>query len=185
MAGTTIQLMTAEDLWRMKPDGMRHELVRGELTTMAPAGGEHGAISMTLAVRLGQFVLDRKLGTVFNADTGFILGRDPDTVRAPDAAFVRSDRLPRGRIPEKFVPMAPDLVVEVISPGDSYEEVDQKVADWLAAGTSVVWLVNPRRKTIAVHRSGGQTTRLAVDDILEAPDLLPGFRLPVADVFSI
>src|SRR5689334_7358508 len=129
---TQTQLLTADDLLRLPEDHLRHELVRGELRTMAPTGLEHGDITHELGWLLGQHVRAHHLGKVYAAETGYLIATDPDTVRAPDVSFIRQERLitptPRG-----YGPFAPDLVAEVISPGDSYLEVDEKVQEWLAA----------------------------------------------------
>jgi len=180
---TATQLLTADDLWHMANDGRKYELVRGELLTMAPAGSEHGFIGMRLGIRLGTFVEARQLGYVFNADTGFLISRDPDTVRAPDTSFVSQSRVPATGLPKKFFPGAPDLAVEVISPSDTLEEVEEKVADWLTAGTRLVWVVNPRRKTVTVYRTEDAAQILRATDQLDGGDVLPGFRCPVAEVF--
>ncbi len=117
---------------------------------MSPAGGEHGAVIGTLFLLLGNFVRQNGLGVVFGAETGFLIERAPDTVRAPDIAFVSRKRIPPDGIPRSYVPGAPDLAVEVVSPGDTVREVDDKVADWLNAGSEAVWVVNPRWKTVTV-----------------------------------
>lgn len=181
---TTTRLMTADELWRMPSDGNRHELVEGELRTMAPAGGEHGAVVMDLAAPVAQFVKANKLGRTFGAETGFIVARNPDTVRAPDFAFISQQRIPPAGIPKKFVPIAPDLVVEVVSPSDTLYELDEKVEQWLAAGTKLVWVANPRRKTIAVHRLGQPVRVLTTADALQGEDVLPGFSMPVNEAFA-
>ena len=181
---TTIRLMTAEELWQMPDDGMRHELVRGELRTMTPAGGEHCVIGVKLLIPLGTYVAANDLGAVFGADTGFIIARDPDTVRAPDVAFVRKERIPASGIPIKFWSGAPDLAVEVVSPGDTVSEVEEKVHQWLAAGTALVWVVNPRRRTVTVYCSPSAATILTADQVLDGGDVVPGFRLPIANVFA-
>src|SRR3954471_1936091 len=132
------KLMTADDLLNMPDDGMRHELIRGELRTMPPAGWGHGVQSSKAAVSLGVFVEAHDLGEVVSGDTGFFLTRNPDTVRAPDAAFVRRERLVGLENERGYFPGAPDLAVEVISPNDLYTEVDDKVAEWLEHGTQMV-----------------------------------------------
>jgi Uma2 family endonuclease len=180
---TTHKPMTAEDLWNRPDDGNRSELVRGELRTMAPAGSEHGATIMILAAPLAQHVRSRRLGVVFGAETGFTIAHDPDTVRAPDIAFVSQSRIPSSGIPKKFFPGAPDLAVEVVSPGDTFEEVHDKVADWLAAGTRIVWVVNPKHRTVTVYKPGPQVQVLAEKDQLTGEDVVPGFACGVGEVF--
>jgi len=176
--------MTAEDLSKLPDDECRHELVQGELLTMSPAGGEHGGLAMDFGIDLGIYVREHRLGRVFAAETGFILHRDPDTVRAPDVSFVRQDRLPRGRLPVGFLPFAPDLAVEAVSPDDSAEEVQEKVRDYFGAGTGLVVVVYPRTRTIAVHRPAGEVRVLGLNDALDGGDVVPGFDYPVADLFG-
>ncbi len=115
--------------------------------------------------------------------TGFILARNPDTVRAADVAFVRQSRIAEIGIPQFYFPGAPDLAVEVVSPNDRPNEVEAKVQDWLSHGTLMVWVVDPRRRTVAVHRSPADVRELGATDFLEAPDLLPGFGLGVGEIF--
>jgi Uma2 family endonuclease len=182
MNPTTV-LLTAADLARMPADGLRHELVKGELRTMPPSGGEHGAVGINLAVPLGQHVKANQLGVVLGAKTGFVIARDPDTVRAPDVAFVRKERIPATGIPRSFWPDAPDLAVEVVSPGDTVFEVDEKVQEWLEAGTAQVWVINPRRRTVSVYRAPTDVTILSDQDTLDGGVMLPGFRCPVRDLF--
>ena len=181
---TITQLLTADDLWRLPDDGMRHELVQGELRTMAPGGSEHGAINMDLAGLLWNFVRKHKLGRIFSADTGFVLASNPDTVRAPDVAFVSAARLAALGMPQKFWPGAPDLAVETISPSDTLQAVEEKVDEWLAAGTALVWIINPKRKRVTVYRAPRSVTILTADDELDGQDVVPGFKCRVADLFS-
>jgi Uma2 family endonuclease len=180
---TTLQTFTAEELFTMPKDGFRYELVKGELRKMSPAGSEHGAIIINITVLLGQHVKTNKLGVCFGAETGFKIATDPDTVRAPDLAFIGSARVPESGIPKKFWPGAPDLAVEVLSPGDSYEEVDEKVGDWLAAGTRAVWVVNPRKRSVTVYHSTKDVERLSESDELDGGDVVPGFRCKVSEIF--
>ncbi|HEX4146706.1 MAG TPA: Uma2 family endonuclease [Pirellulales bacterium] len=175
--------ITAEQLWAMPTDGGRRELVKGELIRMNPAGGEHGVVVAELTWRLGQHVRQHDLGRVFGAETGFVLTRDPDTVRAPDIAFVRQERIAVTGIPQAYFPGAPDLAVEVVSPSDRVNDVDTKVDGWLSHGCQLVWVVNPRRRTVAVYRSVRDTRVMGEADTLEAPDLLPGWQLAVAAIF--
>jgi Uma2 family endonuclease len=177
------QLMTADELWRLPQDGQRHELVRGELRTMPPAGFDHGVRIVKLTVPLAQHVEGLGLGLVAGAETGFVLARNPDTVRAPDIAFVRQDRVPGTGNPRGFWDGAPDLAVEVISPSDTYSEVEEKVDDWLAAGARMVWVVNPRRCTVTVYRSRTAIAILAENDVLDGQDVVPGFTCRVGAIF--
>ncbi|TFV63049.1 Uma2 family endonuclease [Geodermatophilus sp. DF01-2] len=175
-------LMTAEQLFELPDDGMRHELVEGVLHTVAPAGAEHGWVGARLLVRIGAFLDTRDLGAVFTAETGFRLRRDPDTVRAPDVAFVRADRVAEARVPG-FPSLAPDLVAEVVSPNDRASEVVGKALAWLDAGVSAVWVVDPENRTVTVYRHDGVRV-LRGSDTLQDEEVLPGFTLPLGELWS-
>lgn len=172
------RVFTADDLLRIPEDGFRHELVRGELRTMSPAGGRHGRIAARIAGSLIPFVLQCRLGEVYIAETGFVLARNPDTVRAPDVAFVGADRV----VPiDEYFPGPPDLAFEVISPSDLYSEVAEKTREYLRAGTRAVVVVDPRTTTVNVHRPDGVTTTVA--DVLAVDDVVPGWKMTLAEVF--
>jgi Uma2 family endonuclease len=175
--------VTAQQLLAMPADGWRRELVKGEVIRSPFNGAEHGFIAADLGSRLWQHARQQNVGAVFGGGTGFVLARDPDTVRAPDVAFVRQERIAVTGIPQSYFPGAPDLAVEVVSPSDRMNEVDAKVDDWLSHGCQLVWVVNPRRRTIAIYRSVRDTQVVGEADTLEAPDLLPGWRLIVAEIF--
>jgi Uma2 family endonuclease len=125
-----------------------------------------------------------KTGRLFNADTGFLIARQPDTVRAPDIAFVGKER-GKAPLPVGYFPGAPDLAVEIVSPSDRVGDVDEQVKDWLHAGCQEVWVVSPRLETIAIHRSSTDIRVLTAQDRLESPELLPGFSCSVAEVFAV
>ena len=180
---TTLQQVTADELFAMPDDGFRYELVKGELRKMSPAGSEHGAIIVKITIRLGQHVEATGLGVCFGAETGFKIASDPDTVRAPDVAFVSRGRVPESGIPKKFWPGAPDLAVEVLSPGDTAEEVEEKVEDWLSAGARAVWVVSPKRRGVSVYRSMTDVTRLSESGEIDGGDVVPGFRCKVSEIF--
>ncbi|MCZ6681035.1 MAG: Uma2 family endonuclease [Candidatus Poribacteria bacterium] len=177
------ETMTADELLVLPDDGFRYELVKGVLRKMPPAGFDHGIRTMDLGARLHRYVKRNNIGRVAAAETGFQLAWNPDTVRAPDIAFVRRDRLPptgqRG-----YFQGTPDLAVEVVSPGDSSREVEEKVADWLNAGTSLVWVVRPRNRTVTVYRSLTDVAILARADTLDGESVIPGFRCRVAEIFD-
>lgn len=174
--------MTAEDLLRTPGLG-RCELVRGEVLMMSPAGEEHGWVVINVSAPLALHVKQHGLGRVYGAETGFTIARDPDTVRAPDVAFVRAERV--GPWPgKKFFEGAPDLAVEVLSPEDRAGEVLAKVHEWLDAGCRAVWLVDPETRTVTVYRSRSQITTLRAPEELRGEDVVPGFCLPVADIFG-
>lgn len=181
---TAVQLLTADDLWNMPDRGGHRELVKGELRDMSPAGFDHGQVTLNLAIPLGTFIKANQLGAIVAAETGFIIERDPDTVRAPDIAFVRKDRLPKAERQLRFWPGAPDLAVETVSPWDTVFEIDEKVADWLTAGTPLVWVVNPKSKTVAVYRPQTPVRILTPGETLDGAEIVPGFQIPVADIFE-
>jgi len=157
----------------------RTELVRGELAVMLPTGGRHGTAAMRIGRVLAEFVDRHELGEVLAAETGFVLARDPDTVRAPDVAFVR-----RGRaIGDGFIEGAPDLAVEVLSPSDRPGYMREKVAEWLEAGACAVWVVDPIEQTAHVHTPDCEPIALGVADTLTGGELLPGFELRLAALF--
>lgn len=139
-----------------------------------PAGGLHGRVAMNLGVELAVHVKRTGAGAVFAAETGFKLASNPDTVRAPDVAFITNDRLPSGDT-RGYPALAPDLVVEVLSPDDRPGEVLAKVADWLSAGSRLVWVVDPDRRVARVYRHDGSETSLSATDALDGEDVLPGF----------
>jgi Uma2 family endonuclease len=180
---TEARLITAEDLWNM-PGDQRRELVRGELRTMAPAGFEHGAVIVRLTILLGAYVQRLKLGIVVGAETGFVLARNPDVVRGADIAFVSTARLPAPEVAKKFYEGAPDLAVEVVSPSDALDTIEEKVDDYLNAQTPLIWLVNPRRKTVTIYRPEQKPRIIGETDMLDGEDVVPGFACRVAEAFS-
>jgi Uma2 family endonuclease len=177
---------TVDDLWHLShATGQRYELVRGELVEMALTSSEHGYIELNLAATLRSFVREHALGKVVSGEVGFVLdARETPTVRAADVAFIATQRLPGGELPKQFAQFAPDLVVEVVSPADSYSEMMRKVQDWLQAGVRLVWVVDPSAKTVAVHREGTTVRIYGEEDTLSGDDVLPGFECKVADIFS-
>jgi len=176
MAFTTAdQLLRAGDIGRC-------ELIRGELRTLIPPGFEHGRITMKLGRLIASHVEAHRLGTVVAAETGFLLSQDPDTVRAPDCAFLRASRAPGPK--RGYYPGAPDLAVEVLSPDDRPGYVREKVAEWLEAGTLAVWVVDPSQRTVTVHEEGQAPTVLGDSDVLIGGGLLPEFELEVCEVFA-
>lgn len=174
-------LMTADELLHVRIPDKRVELVRGRLVVREPAGLRHGRVAMDLARLLANYAGDRGIGRVYAAETGFTVARDPDTVRAPDVAFIRRDRLPDPE-PLGFPDLAPDLVVEVLSPGDRPGETLAKVADWLSAGTRLVWVVDPLRRVARVYRQDGSETIVTAEAALEGEDVLPEFACPLATI---
>ncbi len=183
MVETTPRVYTAEDLFLMASDE-RYELFRGELIPMAPPPGAlHGSVTNRLATFISSHVLEHDLGECFTAGTGFLLEREPDTVLAPDFAFVAKDRMPEA-IPERgYIPVAPDLVVETRSPSDTAREAQLKADLWFALGARVVWELDPRARVLTEKRSGAAVRTLGLDDTLSLDDLFPGFALPMRKIF--
>jgi Uma2 family endonuclease len=179
----TKTLITADELLQTPDDGYRYELVKGELRQMAPAGGEHGVTAMKVSIPLGFYVEEKDLGVVCAAETGFQIASNPDTVRAPDLAFVSKARIPHSGIPKGYWPFAPDLAVEVISPNDRYTEVEEKVLEWLEAGTKAVIVMNPRNRTVTVYNSLTEVAVLKQSDVLTLGDVVPGFSCPISKLF--
>lgn len=169
-------LMTAEELRQLRLPNTRTELVKGVLVVREPAGYEHGAVAMKLALAVGRFLEGHPLGHLVAAETGFRLASDPDTVRAPDVGFVSRARHPTP---------APDLAIEVLSPDDRPGEVLAKAGDWLDAGTRLVWVVDPVRRLARVYRADGTESLVVESDALDGEDVLTGFRHPLADVLAI
>ncbi|HEX8492311.1 MAG TPA: Uma2 family endonuclease [Pyrinomonadaceae bacterium] len=185
MSSTTTKQMTADELLMMPDDGCHYELVKGELKRMPPTGREHGGVTMELAAPLHRHVKLNKLGQVYAAETGFKLESDPDTVRAPDIAFVRAERIQAtGRV-HGYGDGAPDLAVEVLSPSNTKREMAEKVEDYFRAGARLVWVVNPKSKTIAVYRSLTNVVTLTEKDTLDGGEVVPGFQIPVAEIFAV
>jgi Uma2 family endonuclease len=181
---TTTQLMTAEELLKLPRGQFRYELVEGELRQMSPAGHNHGRIVVRLTLPLAQHVADHNPGEVYAAETGFKLKTNPDTVRAPDVSFIRRERVEEVGETEGFWPGAPDLAVEVNSPGDTIREVEEKVEEWLNAGTSLVWVVSPKLRTVTAYRSLTDIVTLTERDALDGGDVIHGFQYPVAKLFA-
>jgi len=176
-------LFTADDLLRLPNEGKRYELVKGELIEMAPTGGRHGRVAIRIGWRLGAYVEQQDLGEVFAAETGFLLERNPDKVRAPDGAFVAKGRLPPGDLPVGFLDIVPDLVVEVVSPSDTASYVQAKVEDWIRAGVRLVWVFYPDTRSVASYGSLDEVRILTESDRLQGDPVLPGFSCLVKDLF--
>jgi Uma2 family endonuclease len=186
---TTTRLITADELLVM-PRRDEHgndcclELIRGEVKRMSPGGGTHGKLCMKLGAVLLAFVESNDLGAVFGAETGFTVERDPDSVLGADAAFVTKERLQSVEDEDKFLPFAPDLAVEVLSKSNTVAEIDEKIALYFAAGSRQVWIVNPKRRTVAVYSSPFDVRIFGEQDTLEGGDVLPGFSYELSKLFS-
>lgn len=181
MATTIRAAATEEDLLRTPRDGQKYELVDGKIR-VSPAGGRHGGVCVQLSTLLNTFVKERKLGYVFDSSTGFRL--PGGNIRLPDVSFVATGRFEGERQPEDFPALAPDLAVEVLCPGDRSRDVLDKVGEYLQAGVRLVWVIDPRERTAAIHRSLTQVRMVGADDLLEGEDVLPGFRCRLAEVLD-
>jgi len=181
---STKTLLTSDELWKIVANGSRYELSKGELVSMTPIGIQHGAVVGNLQLLLGTFVKKNGLGLV-GPEIGFRLSRDPDTVRAPDVAFIAKSRLPKEGIPKKFADFPPDLAVEVLSPEDTASELLRKVEEYLQAGVPLIWVVDPATQTVTVYRSLQDVHIVSSDQQLEGGEAVPGFQCKVADLFTL
>ena len=177
------RLLTADEVWR-NPPPQRYELIRGVIVTMDPSGGEHGEISSTTAVLLASYIKQHKLGKAYGAETGFIVARNPDTVRGADFAFIAKERLPQAEPIKGFVPIAPDLAVEIVSPSDRTSEVNDKVKMYLTAGTRMVWVIEPKLQTVTVYRSLTSIRTFTANNSLSGEEVVPGFSCKVSELFE-
>ncbi len=178
--------LTGADLLDL-PTGMgqRYELIEGELITMTPAGCPHGVVVATVTILVGCYVKQQRLGRTCGAETGFHTRGDDKTVRAPDMAFVSYQKLPAGPLPEGFLRIAPDLVVEVVSPGDRAGEIEQKTQEWLDFGVPLVWIVYPESQHVHVYAGRYDQPRiLKAEDKIDGGSVLPGFEAPVGTFFQ-
>jgi len=181
--GDTRELMTADELLTLDLPGKSTELVRGKLVVREPPSTFHGLVQSTLNFIVSSYVRANALGAVFGQDTGFKIRSDPDTVRAPDLAFVQRDRL-RQIGKRGYAALAPDLVAEILSPDDRPGEVLTKVGEWLDAGVALVWVIDADRRTGTVYRSDGSVTTIASGDDLDGESVLPGFRCRISELFE-
>lgn len=178
---TAGMITTADQLLRASGLG-RCELVAGDLRMMSPAGFRHGVVTARIAAAMASHVEARGLGTVLAAETGFVIAQDPDTVRAPDVAFVRAERLTAG-MPTGFFVGPPDLAVEVLSPNDRPGDTAARIDDWMRAGTQQVWVVDPESRTLVVHRQANELNAFAEHQSVSGDDVIPGFVLPLGRLF--
>ena len=178
---TVAGVLTAEELLYLHLPDKQTELVRGKLIVREPPGYRHGVVASKIARLIANHAHDHGLGIVVAAETGFKLSSNPDTVRAADAAFLSHDRAP-DPAPLGYPALAPDLVVEVLSPGDRAGEVQSKVSDWLNAGSRLVWILDPGRRRAIIYRADGSVDLPGEHDALDGEDVLPGFTCPLADV---
>lgn len=173
---------SAEELLRF-PASLRYELIKGQLRPMAPTGDFHGSFTYDLGFEIGAFVRQNNLGRCFAAETGFLLRRDPDTVKAPDFAFISRERLTFPRT-AGFVPVVPDLVLETRSPSDRNAAVAEKIHEWLDAGVRMALDLDPAKRTLRVYCPGIPPQTLTPNDTLQGGEVLPGFSLPLQRLFA-
>ena len=174
--------VTGEELLAMGDIG-RSELIEGEIIQIAPTGDEHGYIESNIDTALKPFVRERKLGRVMTGEVGIYIRRNPDTVRGADVAFISNERYAqRGK--SAFLDVAPDLVVEVMSPDDRWSEVMKKLGEYFSIGVRLVWVVEPETQTVYAYRSLTDVRCFTRDEILVGDDILPEFALPVAEIFG-
>jgi len=178
--------LTADDLWNMRREGVRQELVDGHIDEMPPSNALHGKYVIRIGALLEAVVYPARNGEVVGGDVGFVLNLpyDPERVRCPDVAFISRGRIPADGLPERFFSGAPDLAVEVLSPSDDPVDVQQKIRDWLEGGARQVWIVAGRAKTVTVYRSDGSARLLRESDVLEGEDVVPGLSIPLRQLFE-
>ncbi len=179
---TEEKLVVSDDLLKISSNG-RYELIEGVIYEMSPTGEKHGLIAWKIMYKIGHFVEKNKLGIITSSETGYKLSSNPDTVRAPDAAFKSNEKLAGESVADGYSTVMPDLVIEVNSPSDSYTKIAGKVQDWIGAGVKLVWVIEPSDKTVAVYDEGGKCTILNEHDELDGKDILPGFKCQVRDIF--
>jgi Uma2 family endonuclease len=179
------KLYTAADLLELSAadDTKRYELVKGVLVEMSPTQRPHNALTVELLRLLANHVRSGRLGEIGGPDAGFTLTRDPDTVRSPDVSFVSKGRLTP--MEDGYYTVAPDLAVEVASPGNSKTEIHEKVVEYFQAGTRLVWVVFPKSRAIYVYHAPNEITVLSGDEMLDGGDVLPGFSVKVRDLFAV
>jgi Uma2 family endonuclease len=181
---TAKKLLTADDLMAMPDDGKRYELIRGELIEMPPASHEHGRVAERFGRRIGNFVEDRDLGHTVATDTGIFIEHAPDTVRAPDHAFISYARMAGPPPSHGYAEVVPDLVVEVVSPNDRQPDIDAKTQMWLNAGVLLVLVAYPETREVYAHHEDGSVIRYGNSDTVVGDPVLPGFTCPVSDIFA-
>ena len=178
------KLLTAEDLLRLHSQGVKGELIEGVLHRKVSAGKRHARIAGRVITLFNNFVMPRRIGQVGGTDGGVLIRRNPDTVREPDVYFVSAERLPLDDDSDGYLEVAPELVVEIVSPSDSAQDVREKIGMWLDLGVEMALEVRPASRTIAVHRPGVSPVTLTGDEVLDGGNVLPGFSLPLSEIFD-
>ena len=181
---TIARPMSMDDLDRLAGDIDRHDLIKGVLRTISPAGGTHGKLANRAGRFFGDIVDEHRLGMVYGSETGFILARDPDTVLAPDMAFIQTSRLPHADDEEEFVPVVPDVVLVIVSPSDRMNDVSDTVLACLDASVPMVFILQPRQRLVTVHRPGRDPYILHATDTFDGNDVLPELRLSLHSLVS-
>lgn len=178
------RLLTGEEFWRLGEDRTEHaELVAGRVIPGMPTGHEHGDIEATITALLLLFVRQAKLGKVMSGEVGLYTQRNPDTIRAADVLFISNGRYAK-ITSGSFLDVAPELIVEILSPDDSWRTVDKKLREYFAAGVVLVWIVNLESRTVTAYRSMTDVREFGADDILSADEVLPGFAISVDEIFG-
>ncbi len=177
------KMFTGEELAAMGDIGPC-ELINGRIVPMTPTGDEHGAVETNIAAELQSFVREHNLGKVRSGEVGIYVRRNPDTVRAADVLYVSNERYAR-KGSGAFLDVSPDLVVEILSPSDTWTDVTQKLRDYFAIGVRMVWVVDPTARSIHAYRSPTEIREFTANDALPGDDILPGFSVPVARLFEV
>jgi Uma2 family endonuclease len=196
---TSHRAMTADEFYALAGDGRRlelvagevtdwseprrRELISGEITEMSPSGFDHGVLIIRIGSRLNDFVAKRGAGKVCGGDVGFVVARNPDTVLAPDIAFVSSGRISESGC-SRFFDGAPDLAIEIVSPWDRAAEVEAKARHWVGCGAKLVWVVDGAKQTITIYAAGGERRTITVENQLDGGDVLPGFTATLREIFE-
>lgn len=180
---TVQEPITGDAFFQMQDTG-GCELVQGRVIRVSPASKRHGAIAMTIGALLYTHVKKHKLGKTYAAETGVYIQRNPDTVRAPDAMFISNEREAQSNDPIKFIDIAPDLAVEVLSPNDTWTEVETKIEEYFSAGVRLIWAIDPKQEIVAIYHPNGERIRLTKTDTLTGSDVLPDFAVPITEIFE-
>jgi len=179
----TDRLVTGEELLN-HPEWGNCELIRGKVVPVCRPNSQHGYLMLEVGAELRSFVKKRKLGTVIVGDAGVYLETDPDTVRGPDVYFISAKKMPINAIPPSFQKLPPELCVEIVSPRDKSAEGKEKIAQFLAMGVNLIWVIDPKKRTAQILRQNGTVSVVPTDGVLSGEDILPGFELALTDLFA-
>lgn len=178
----TEHLLTVEELADVAGD-RRAELIAGRFVPMPPTGWPHASAEADISGELRQFVKRRGLGVVLSGEAGIIIRRGPDTVRGADVAYISNERLAQAA-PEGYLDVAPELIVEIVSPNDRWTDITAKLEDYFSIGVELVWVVDPQRRRVSCYRGPTELALLGPGDTLTAEPMLPGFELSVSELFG-